>query len=172
MIKQDNIKEDFNGFYDLLYKSFPSIERRTYEGQKKLLNNNLYNVLYFKENEKVVAFLAYWEFNNFIFIEHFAVDEDLRGKGTGTNILKSFLRSSNKKVVLEVELPLEDIAIRRIEFYKRLGLYLNDYKYMQPPLQKGNEYFELKIMSYPEKITKEEFIEFRDIIYDSVYTNI
>ncbi|MBE6051466.1 MAG: GNAT family N-acetyltransferase [Clostridium sp.] len=172
MIKQGNIKEDFNGFYDLLYKSFPTIERRTYEGQKKLLNNDLYNVLYFKANEKVAAFLAYWEFEDFIFIEHFAVDENLRGRGTGTKILDDFLINSTKEVILEVELPLEDIAIRRIEFYKRIGFNFNDYEYMQPPLQKDNEYFELKIMSYPKKISREKFLKVRDEIYKVVYSII
>ena len=73
---------------------------------------------------------------------------------------------------MEVE-PIEDqLTKRRVEFYNRLGFKLNDYEYKQPPLQEGNEYLKLEIMSYPEKISKEEFLEFQDKVINNVYSII
>lgn len=172
MIEGKNIKEDFDEFFKLLKESFPEIERRNYEGQKKILENNLYNVLYYKEGKEVVAFIAFWKFEDFIFIEHLAVAERLRSKGIGKRILNTLLTIYHKKVILEVE-PVEDqLTKRRVEFYNRLGFKLNDYEYKQPPLQEGNEYLKLEIMSYPEKISKEEFLEFQDKVINNVYSII
>ena len=132
--------EDFNSFYELMSEAFPPIERRKLENQKKLLENDFYNIVGYKENDRVIAFIASWEFENFNFIEHFAVDNSYRGNGIGSKILKQYLNKyKNKPVFLEVEYPEDNYSKRRIEFYKRLGFSLNDYEYVQPPLEKGNE---------------------------------
>ena len=72
-------------------------------------------------------------------------------------------------IFLEVELPENDTSIRRIEFYERLGFYLNDFYYLQPPMQKQHDCLQLKVMSYPESINQEEFINFKDRVYREVY---
>ena len=74
-------KDDFDSFFKVMEKSFPEIERRTYEGQKELFDESQYRVLGYKNNNKVTAFIAFWEFDDFHFIEHFAVAEELRGNG-------------------------------------------------------------------------------------------
>lgn len=161
---------DFYSFYKLMCEAFPSEERRNYEDQKKLLKDELYNIISHKdENENITAFIASWEFNDFIFIEHFAVSSKMRCNGVGTSMIKDYLSKCNKPIFLEVELPENDISIRRIEFYKRLGFHLNDYDYLQPPLQKQHDFLPLKIMSYPKRVDNKEFIDFRNEIYDRVY---
>ena len=97
---------DFDSFFKLMSESFPSVERRSYEDQKKLLSEDLYNIIVDKdENENITAFIANWEFNDFNFIEHFAVDSKMRGNGIGTSMLKTYLNKCNKPIFLEVELP-------------------------------------------------------------------
>ncbi|WP_315082092.1 GNAT family N-acetyltransferase [uncultured Clostridium sp.] len=163
-------KDDFESFFNLLEKSFPNIERRSKEGQKEIFDETLYNVYGIKdENKKVIGFIATWEFDKFNFIEHFAVDTSLRGKGMGTDLLKEYIHNSNKPIYLEVELPNDDICIRRIDFYKRLGFNLNEFDYLQLPLQIGNELLPLKIMTHPYKVSNDEFIYFRKNVYDKVY---
>lgn len=162
--------EDFNSFYELMSEAFPPIERRKLENQKKLLENDFYNIVGYKENDRVIAFIASWEFENFNFIEHFAVDNSYRGNGIGSKILKQYLNKyKNKPVFLEVEYPEDNYSKRRIEFYKRLGFSLNDYEYVQPPLEKGNELLPLKIMSYPKESNNKQLNRFRNNVYKHVY---
>lgn len=162
-------KDDFNSFFKVMEKSFPEIERRTMEEQKKLFDESKYRVLGYKDNNEVKAFIALWEFDDFNFIEHFAVDKELRGNGIGSRFIKEFLNKSTKKTILEVEYPEDEISARRIEFYKRMGMKVNDYEYVQPPLQKGKELLPLKIMSYPDKLHESQFNYIRKELYDNVY---
>lgn len=163
--------EDFKDFFEIMKMSFPSIERRTYEDQFSLLENKYYKIMGLKdENNDLSSFIALWEFEKFYFIEHFAVHKKLRGHGMGTHMIKQIQEYvGNKPILLEVEIPEEDIAKRRVEFYKRCGFYFNTYEYMQPPLQKGYPLLPLRIMSYPEKLIESDFYRFRDIIYKNVY---
>ena len=169
--KFEQIKvDDFKSLYKIMEKSFPSIERRNYEDQKELFNHSMYKVIGYKDEEdNVCAFLAYWNLEDFNFIEHFAVDDSLRGNGIGTMLFKNYLSNTDKQTILEVELPEDIISSRRIKYYERLGMKLNDYDYLQPPLQKGNKLFPLKIMSYNKKLKYDKFYEFRNKIYKNVY---
>ena len=163
---------DFDNFFKLMRESFPSVERRSYEDQKKLLCKDSYNIIVGKdEKENIIAIMAVWEFNRFNFIEHFAVDSKMRGNGMGTSILKNYLNKCDKPIFLEVELPENDNSIRRIEFYKRLGFHLNNFEYLQPPLQKQHDFLRLKVMSYPRSVDNMEFTGFRNMVYDKVYKN-
>ena len=163
-------KEDFTSFFNLMEKSFPSIERRSREDQKNLFKENSYKVFGHKDSyDNVIAFIAIWEFEKFIFIEHFAVDSKLRGNGLGSHMIKELLEECKKPIFLEVEEPENDLAARRIKFYKRLGFNLNHFEYFQPPLQKQHELLPLKVMSYPSKVNGEKFNKFKKQVYNKVY---
>lgn len=150
--------------------SFPENEYRTYANQKTLLKNPKYHIIT-KENEqqKTVAFLAFWTFDEFNFMEHLAVSPTCRGKGTGTKLVSEFISDNFKPIILEIEPPLDNISIKRMEFYKRLGFKLNEYQYFQMPLRKNDSPSELKIMSYPDKLKEEEFENAKNTIYHEVY---
>lgn len=173
-MKRSNLKrinkEDFSSFFELMEKSFPSTERRSCEDQRNLFKENSYKVFGHKDsNGKVVAFIATWEFEDFIFIEHFAVHSKMRCNGIGSVMLKELLNEYKKPIFLEVEEPETDIAERRIRFYKRLGFNLNSFDYLQPPLQKHHEFLPLKVMSYPSKVNVEKFKNFKNQVYEKVY---
>jgi ribosomal protein S18 acetylase RimI-like enzyme len=161
---------DFDNFFELMKEAFPSIERRNYEDQKELLNEVKYEIILNKdEKQSINAFLANWKFNNFYFVEHFAVANELRGHGLGSLMLKDYLIKSNKLIFLEVEPPEDKTSMRRIEFYERIGFYLNNFYYLQPPMQKQHDFLPLKVMSYPRAVNNLEFIEFKNTVYDKVY---
>ena len=161
---------DFDSFFELMSEAFPSIERRSYEDAKNLLNEESYNIIIDTDgNKNITAFIASWEFSDFNFIEHFAVISKMRGNSIGTSMLMDYMNKANKPIFLEVEPPQNDISIRRIEFYKRLGFHLNNFEYFQPPMQKQHGFLPLKVMSYPESINQEEFINFKDMVYREVY---
>lgn len=160
----------FDRVYAIMKASFPNIERRTYAGQKALLNDPRYRMLTETDHEgNVLAFLAAWEFPAFRFVEHIAVDPRTRGGGIGGRLMTAFLTQSEKPVVLEVEPPSNELQRRRVGFYERLGFLLNDYAYLQPPLQAGQPDFPLKLMSYPRRLTVAEFETCRETLYKHVY---
>lgn len=161
---------EFNKIFALMKESFPESERRTYAGQKQLLADPHYRLITETDNNnQIVAFLAAWEFPLFRFVEHIAVDPILRGSGVGGKMLTVYMKESKKPILLEVEYPDTELAQRRIGFYERLGYHLNSFEYVQPPLHMEQDNLPLKIMSYPQLLTNEEFILYREILYRSVY---
>lgn len=116
-----------------------------------------------------MSFLAAWEFPELRFIEHIAVNPEMRSGGIGNKLMNSYICRSDKQVLLEVEPPDGELEQRRIGFYERLGFYLNPYNYEQPPLRVGQEDLPLRIMTYPRPVTLQEFQHFREILYTGVY---
>jgi len=163
-------RSDFDSFFKLMSEAFPIVEQRSYEDAKNLLYEDLYNIIVDKDEEdNIIAFIASWEFDDFNFVEHFAVDSKMRGSGMGTSMLKDYLNRCNNFIFLEVELPQNDISIRRVKFYERLGFHLNNFEYFQPPMQKGHDFLPLKVMSYPRSVNEKEFINFKNVVYNRVY---
>ncbi|MBQ9806961.1 MAG: GNAT family N-acetyltransferase [Clostridia bacterium] len=164
--------EDFESLYLLIKTSFPPTERRTKEGQRALFDTEKVYQVYGSKNEEtsaVEAFLAVWELDSVLFLEHFAVDPNLRGKGLGSRLLCELAGMSDKPLCLEVEPPLNDIAKRRIEFYKRNGFFLNEYPYIQPSLAKGQPPIPLMVMTYGHAVDQNGFEKIRDELYKRVY---
>ena len=95
---------------------------------------------------KALGLLTTWEFDDFIYIEHFAIDPTLRSQGYGSEALKAFIHEHGKPIVLEAEPPTDALSIRRIEFYERIGLTLYDFPYMQPAYTEDSHPVELRLM--------------------------
>ncbi|WP_281532901.1 GNAT family N-acetyltransferase [Anaerocolumna aminovalerica] len=162
-------KSDFPKVYEIMHAAFPLNERRSYEGQRELLNHNNYKLFLHKHQERIIAFLAVWEFDEINFIEHFAVETASRGSGQGENMLKEYLSHAVNPVFLEVEPPSTEIARRRIKFYERIGFHLNKFDYLQPSLQEGQKPLLLKNMTYPNPLEEEFFDYCKKIIFETVY---
>lgn len=159
-------RADFDKVFAIMEQSFPTDERRPYGEQKKLLDNPAYSIYI---TPLLDAFIAAWEFEDFVFIEHFAVDSSHRNTGLGSRILTEFLENQNKTVCLEVELPDTELSKRRIGFYERNGFFLNEYEYFQPPISKGKKIVPLKIMTSKEQASQATFEKIRNILYNEVY---
>ena len=160
----------FEEVFKLMEKSFPKNEYRAKENQKKLLKNPMYKLdVKTDESGKTIAFIASWDFPKFLFIEHLAVDPCCRGKGTGSKRMKDFINNSKKPIVLEIEIPNDEISIKRKNFYEKLGFKLNNHEYYQLPLRKGDKPMKLNLMSYPNEIPDETFEIIENIIQSYVY---
>lgn len=162
--------DDFEQVHDLMGCSFPLVERRHHDAQKALLDHPHYaiNALYDDEN-RVRAFMALWEFEPFVFFEHFAVHPDCRNGGIGAGMLRELLSRIPKRVCLEVEPPETELAQRRIRFYERNGLFLNRYPYIQPPLNEESSPIPLMVMSTGSPLSPEEFATVKETLYREVY---
>ena len=149
-------RSDFEEVYRIMEQSFPADERRKKEGQQKLLEEEKYELLGVRNGGRLLAFLAVWEFAEFVFIEHFAVSETARNSGIGGKMLEELARQKAGKVVLEVELPEDSLKKRRIGFY-------------EPPMGEDRHEIPLRIMSAPEPLSEDEFQSVRTELYKSVY---
>lgn len=167
-MEQVNVS-DFEGVFEIMEQSFPRDERRKKDEQKALFSVPEYKVFVRREEGKIIAFIAVWEFERFLYVEHFAVSPKKRGGGIGAGILSELMKSYDVPVCLEVEPPVTETAVRRIAFYERNGMFFNDYDYIQPPLSEGQNSLPLKIMSSGEKISKEQFEEVKSTLYKKVY---
>ena len=90
----------------LLHSAFPSDERRDDEQQRAYTDgNDKFRCLLIREFDKPIGLLTYWDFVDFVYVEHFAIDESLRGNGLGEQAMRTFLQDMDRPVVLEVETP-------------------------------------------------------------------
>ena len=155
---------DFPEIYRIMQASFSDDEYRPYDEQLALFEEPEYRIYYMP-----AGFLAVWEFESFIYIEHFAVDPALRNSGTGSAMLQELVKQYQKPICLDVELPEDELTRRRIGFYERNGFVFNEYPYIQPPISKGKSPVPLRIMTYRSEITREEFQKMKEILYRRVY---
>ena len=171
MMYKMHIKE-FEQVYRIMEASFPSDEHRPYEEQQELMKNPNYQIYVAREADnslEIQGFMAVWQFEDLSFIEHFAVDSKYRNTGLGSRMLCEIREHLGGRICLEVELPDNDMAKRRIEFYQRNGLYYNDYPYIQPAISKGRNPIPLRIMTSGGAISEDEYEEIKDILYREVY---
>lgn len=162
--------ERFEEIYAIMEESFPSDERRIKEEQRDVFSEPAYKVYVHKdETEKIRAFIAAWEFDGFLFVEHFAVDKTMRNLGIGAKMLRELIDSTDKRICLEVEPPLSEMPKRRIAFYERNGFSLNGYEYYQPPMSKGKNAIPLMIMTTGGKAEREQYDNIRLMLYKYVY---
>lgn len=159
----------FKEFYLILEKSFLKEEYRSFDNQKALVDKDIYKILFCTDNGKVLGIMAFWELEDFVFVEHFAVNPDFRNSGIGSEMMRFILKEYKNNVILEVELPYNDINKKRIGFYERLGFSFNSFEYYQSPLNEGDEPLPLRIMSYPETIGESEFKKIKSKLIKSVY---
>lgn len=160
--------DNFSSIYKIFEDSFPANERRDFSGQKALLDNPYYQLKTHIQDGEIIAFMGVWTFDDFTFLEHFATTPKARGKGIGSKMFTDLLWES-KLLILEVEPPENEIAQRRINFYSKNSMYLNYYEYNQPPLNFGDSFLPLKIMSSGKELTQNEFTRVRDTLYKYVY---
>lgn len=162
-------EKTFNTVFDKMKTAFPYEERRDYSDQKECLENKYFKFFEIYDCDLAVGFTALWVFENFVFIEHIAIDEDKRGGGYGSKAIELIKEKYNKPLILEAEAPVTEQQIKRIKFYNRLGFNVNSFNYTQPSYH-GGEGVPLLILSYPNKLTDEEFDEFLRETRREVYT--
>ena len=121
---------------NLFVDAFPPDERRPLPQQRANVDTaeEFQCLAAFQPDGQPSGFITFWDFGRFAYVEHFATAPRLRGSGIGSDIMRRFLDSVGKPVVLEVEPPHTDMARRRIGFYERLGFTpWHGVEYTQPP---------------------------------------
>lgn len=166
-------KNSFNDFNkinsakELYENSFPRYERRDWEEIIRYeQNNKIFNFFTIDIEQNFCGIVSIWHFNEFIYIEHFAIKNEYRNKGIGSKILEILKKQYNLPIVLEVEPPGSCITKKRISFYIRNGFFILKDKYIQPPYSKNLPACEMKIMTTKAGIS---FQKVKNILYKEVY---
>ena len=123
------------------------------------------------EDEHPVGLLYWWQFNDFRYIEHFAVSQELRGRRIGERALQFFVSQSLLPVLLEVECPEErnPFALRRIAFYERNGFRVVNRPYRQPPYHAGEDWLPMRLMMAGERGCEADIERMCTILQKEVY---
>ena len=171
MITFSRIQSESNPFYSVAFArcadSFPIHEQRLRESQQQILTHPQYHCCAVLENGSFCGILFYWEIGKISYIEHFAVSFDQRGKGIGSQILKTFLKE-HPLTVLEIDPPCDSVSIRRKGFYERLRFAENLQEHFHPSYRPGVSPHALRVMSFPRTISKEEYEVFFTYLKDTV----
>ena len=165
---------DFDAVYRLLTQSFPATERRGAAGQRALFSDSAYRVDILRAPDGgVQALIASWDFDDFVFLEHFAVDPACRSGGIGGQMLDAMLARCGKRACLEAELPETELAARRIGFYERHGFTVNaGYPYCQPALAPGGDPLPMHLLTTGGACTSAELRTMETLVHTRVYGQV
>ena len=63
-------------------------------------------------------------------------------------------------VILEIEMPVDELTKRRLKFYELAGFIRNPHKHYMPPYHENDPPLEMEILTYPTQISEELYQRF------------
>ena len=161
-------ESDHSHFAQKLFEeAFPEQERPPFSSLRQR-DAGKFHFLVAENGDEPVGILTYWNFDDLVYVEHFAIAEELRNQGLGKAVFLNFLSQQTEQVVLEVEPPNTEEADHRVEFYASMGFFQNPQPYVQPSYHGDDRTVDMIIMSKYE-LDDDEFDEIRHLLYHEVY---
>ena len=164
-------EEKFSVVYKRLIDAFPYEERRDECDEKKCFLKEQFNFCEITDDGESVGLIVFWVFERFLFIEHIAINKEIRSKGYGSKAIELIKAKYDLPIILEAEAPETEVQQKRIKFYENLGFKVNSYDYTQPSYHNA-ESVPLLVLSFPEKLNQTEYDEFfketRIVVYEEV----
>ncbi|MDR2918505.1 MAG: GNAT family N-acetyltransferase [Tannerella sp.] len=157
--RNDQWYTDFLSFYT---DSFPIYEQRNEEQQIHALRDDRYHLDCYIEDSRLLAFIAYWDFRTYCYIEHLAVHPHWRGRSIGKKVLLRFMNDYSPYVLLEIDPVIDDISAKRFRFYQQLGFVENPYSHFHPAYDQHFEPHQLTVLSAPDVISQDEYKQFQN----------
>lgn len=155
---------------ELLTSAFPAGEYRDLQQLRTLTDRSeRFRNHVVLDGPTPVGLVSWWEFDAFRYVEHLAVAPTCRNAGYGHRIVERLCESSPMPVVLEVELPADELAARRIGFYRREGFVLWENDYVQPPYRPGDPPLPMYLMVHGPLDADRDFETVRQTIHRAVY---
>lgn len=128
MLKLELCKDgDYKEFKRLFYSAFPKEERLPYTILKRKAKKGAAELFIAKENDSFVGFIYLIPYLDMIYIFFFAIDENVRGGGYGSEILQLVRKRNEGKRIFLAREPIDDDADnagqrrKRREFYRKNG---------------------------------------------------
>lgn len=153
---------------DLFESSFPEAERPPFE-EMKARTSERFHFLVLLNDDDPIGLLTYWDFDDFVYVEHFAIDEEMRDQGFGKAAFLNFLSEQHKQVLFEVELPHDEVSEHRVDFYSSMGLCQNSQDYFQPSYRDPQHLAMPMLIMSKYELDDDAFEEMRQTLYREVY---
>lgn len=151
--------EIFKRAFMLCEESFPYEERRDLCELRRVMKNSDYHFCVLLEGDELCGIALYWEIDSLIYLEHLAIEPQMRSLGLGSKALE-LLGQKGKMIILEIEPPVDGRTRRRLEFYKRNGYLVAPYRHIQAKYHRGDPDVELVILSYPTLVDQAQYDSF------------
>lgn len=177
MIRLERINTANKSLYgymeQLITSAFPPEEYRPLEELRFYTDNKPHFHNHIISHQDIpIGFITYWNLGGFHYIEHFAIDPEKRNEGYGKEVLNHLCRHLHHPIILEVEMPEEAMAQRRINFYSRQGFALWEKTYLQPPYRAHDNYLPMLLMAYGNLECEKDFDVVKTHIYQEVYHRV
>ena len=147
--------------------SFPQKEIRSLEDHLQALSDPHYTADGIWSDGRLIGILYYWTLRNMSISSIWPFRPTCAVPIWAAGYWRPFCRKAGR-IVLEIDPPETEIAVRRLRFYERLGFVRNDYHYVHPSFQRPYEPHQLVLMSYPKAMTDEECRSFERFVRDPV----
>lgn len=161
--RRDPLWPDVWALYE---ESFPACERWNAPSYDRAFADPAFEADAILLDGAFAGLLFHWTADGFHYAEHLAISPRLRGQHLGSRALEAFCRG--RRVILEIDPPEDEISIRRLHFYQRLGFVANPYDYVHPSYRSPFHPHRLVLMSRPEPLEGCEARRFADFIREHV----
>lgn len=161
---------NFIEIYELYLSTFIPSERRNLDAFERIINQEpRFKCYALMREENFVGFFTFWVFDKFVFVEHFAISDKMRGQNIGSEVMLGFLSMVTLPVVLEVEMPKDANSVRRIKFYEKFAFKTISHAYAQPYYDGSGNLLPMLIMSNDSHFADKHFKQIKDTLYSEVY---
>lgn len=153
--------------WELYSASFPRCERWSEAAYARAFADPAFTADGVWLDGRLAGILFHWRGDGFRYVEHLAVSPAIRGGGLGSAILYAFC-DRTERVVLEIDPPEDEISVRRLHFYRRLGFCDNPYVYVHPSYARPFRPHRLVLMSRPGPLSYDEARRFAAFIRERI----
>lgn len=150
----------YNEFLTLYKASFPIFEQRNCKQQKQAFDDKRYHLVAYADGDEFIGFIAYWKFQSYRYVEHFAINTLLRGKGYGSKVLTRFVAAEKNPIILEIDPVVDEISRSRLRFYQKCGFLTNPHHHTHPPYNADYQPHPLVVLSSSHEISEKEYHTF------------
>ena len=127
MILENATRKDYRQIKRLFISAFPKEERPPFYALKRKLKTGEAKMYVAKDNGNFIGFIHLVCFKDLIYLFFFAIQDEFRGKGYGSKVIKTLIAQNPDKRIFLAREPLDDTAdnnaqrISRRQFYMRNG---------------------------------------------------
>lgn len=169
---QDETSPFFAEALEVYRASFPPNERRTLAGQTQLFHSPKYRLDAWVGKQHFIGIMAWWDFDEYRYVEHLAVHPDSRSGGYGAKLMHDWLSWDERPVYLEIEEPVDELTKRRRGFYQRLGFVQNPGRHLQPPYDGKGDGVPMVVLSRPGAISQAQHESLLTNLHTQVWVDI
>lgn len=170
MVSLERITSDeqmYTWAMEQLRAALPPAERRDDILQRQVLAHPDYRLCAIVQN-KPVGVVGYWDTPDFLYFENFCVSAEFRNRGIGGATLQLLTTNLGKPFILEIELPTDELTLRRKAFYQRNGMVENPFAHIQPHYRQSDPDLPLMVLTYGAPITQTQYDVFRRYLDNNV----